>query len=175
SPVQHPLAPPSRPMPAPARPPMAAGATVPKPKPQEKSNFVLGTIGAVIAGVLAMLAWYFLIKLTGYTIGYAAWGVGVLTGAGARTLSGNGSKKLGIIAGACAFLAIIGGQFLYVKTEVDKVFASAAGKAYESRMAYAREAANAQTDDELKALIIKHEDVKNPTPAQIKAFREEEL
>ena len=122
-----------------------------------------------------MLGWYYLIELTGYTIGYAAWGVGVLVGGGARTLGGDGSTRLGIIAGACALLAIIGGQYLYVKTEVDKVFIGAAASAYESRMAYAQEAAKAQTDDEIKALLVKHEDIKEPTAKEIKEFREEEL
>ena len=157
------------------RPPFPAPAAAAKrAKPAEESRFLLGTIGAVVAGVLGMLGWYFLIKVTGYTIGYAAWGVGLLTGAGARTLSGDGSHRLGIIAGACAFLAIIGGQYLYVKTEVDKVFSGAAATAYESRMAYAREAANVQTDDEIKALLVKHEEIKEPTAKEIQEFRDEE-
>jgi hypothetical protein len=154
---------------------MAAAAAAKRPKPVEKSNFVLGTVGAIVAGILGMLGWYFLIKLTGYTIGYAAWGVGLLAGAGARVLSGDGSQKLGIIAGACALLAIIGGQFLYVKVEVDKVISSTASTAYDARVAYAHDAVNAQSDDEVKALLIKHEEIKQPTADDIKEFREKEL
>ena len=154
---------------------MAAAAAAKPPKPVEKSNFVLGTIGAIVAGFVGMLGWYFLIKLTGYTIGYAAWGVGLLAGAGARVLSGDGSQKVGIIAGVCALLAIVGGQFLFVKLEVDKVIASTAAAEYDARVAYAHEAVNAQTDDEVKALLIKHEEIKQPTANDIKNFREKEL
>ena len=152
-----------------------AAAAAARPKPVEKSNFVLGTVGAIVAGFLGMLGWYFLIKVTGYSIGYAAWGVGLLAGGGARMLSGDGSQRLGIIAGVCALVAIIGGQFLYVKVEVDKVIGSTASSAYEARAAYAREAVNARTDDEIKALLIKHEEIKQPTANDIKEFREQEL
>jgi hypothetical protein len=66
----------------------------------------------LIASLLGMFGWYLLIKITGDEIGYAAWGVGALTGLGARLLGASGSTKLGVLAGVFAFSAIIGGQYL---------------------------------------------------------------
>jgi hypothetical protein len=63
-------------------------------------------------GFLGMLGWFLLIKATGYEIGYAAWGVGVITGFGTRLLAQVSSEALGYCAGGCAFLAILGGQYL---------------------------------------------------------------
>ncbi len=77
-----------------------------------RDRFGPGLAGAVSAAMVAMLAWYFLIKLTGYPLGFAAWGVGLLVGLGARRLGREGSRRLGLAAGACAFVAILGGQLL---------------------------------------------------------------
>jgi hypothetical protein len=122
-----------------------------------------------------LIAWFLLIKVTGYEIGFAAWGVGLLTGFGARVLAKAGSTALGLTAGACAFLAILGGQFLYAKSEVDKFIDQAATEAYTERMAFAQEAAKVQTDDEIKAVLGKHEGNNEPSEADIAEFRNEEL
>jgi len=158
--------------PPPLRAIQAAGA---KSRPGTAANYPLGAAGAVAAGFLAMLAWYFLIKLTGYEIGYAAWGVGVVTGLGARVLGRAGTTGLGVIAGACAFLAVIGGQFLAAKSQADKMIDEAAAEAYESRMSYALDAAKAESDEEIKALLIKHQESEQPTVEEISDFRKSEL
>lgn len=80
--------------------------------PARPGRFGLGVAGAAIAGVVAMLAWLFLIQVTGYQIGFAAWGVGLLVGLGARVLGREGSRRLGWAAGACALVAILGGLWL---------------------------------------------------------------
>ena len=77
-----------------------------------RGRFGLGLLGAASAAVVAMVAWFFLIKMTGYPLGFAAWGVGLLVGLGARGLGREGSRRLGLAAGACAFVAILGGQLL---------------------------------------------------------------
>lgn len=122
--------------------------------PQEKS-ILLGILGAAIAAFIGMMVWFYLIKWTGYQIGYAAWGVGFLTGVGARVVGCKGSTALGVIAGTCALLAIIGGQYLAMKVEVDKYFETASHEQYDSRMAYAKEAIGLQSDAEIKALMAK--------------------
>jgi hypothetical protein len=71
-----------------------------------------GIAGAVMAAVMAMVAWFFLIRMTGHALGFAAWGVGLLVGLGARVLGRSGSRRLGWIAAACALAAILGGQWL---------------------------------------------------------------
>ena len=54
-----------------------------------RDRFGLGLAGAVSAAVMAMLAWFFLIKVTGYPLGFAAWGVGLLVGLGAVFVCGS--------------------------------------------------------------------------------------
>jgi hypothetical protein len=89
---------------------------VPRPepagRPQPRSRFGLGLLGALSAAIVAMLGWFWLIKLTGYPLGFAAWGVGLLVGLGARELGQGGSRRLGLAAAACALVAILTGQLL---------------------------------------------------------------
>ena len=80
--------------------------------PLRRAGLGRGLLGAGAAGVVAMLAWFVLIKLTGYQIGFAAWGVGLLVGMGARGFAPVGSRALGWAAGGCAGLALVGGQIL---------------------------------------------------------------
>ena len=75
-------------------------------------RLVPGIVGAAAAGFVGMLVWFFLIKVTGHQIAFAAWGVGLLAGLGARGLGREGSRGLGIAAGAAALVAILGGQWL---------------------------------------------------------------
>ena len=143
----------NRPVEAAAPPPVAASVIVPPgriqpvapPRPaaggESGQGFVKGVIGALVGATVGMIAWFLLIKATGYEIGYAAWGVGALTGVGARVTGADGGKRLGMIAGVLAFIAIVGGQFLALRS---------AGRgrsstrwpeaAYEDQMSYANEA-----------------------------------
>lgn len=78
----------------------------------QHSRLVPGIAGAAAAGLVGMLVWFFLIKVTGRQIAFAAWGVGLLAGLGARGLGRDGSRGLGIAAGTAALVAILGGQWL---------------------------------------------------------------
>jgi hypothetical protein len=90
---------------------------IPPAEPQpSRSRFAWGTAGALLAAVVATLAWFFLIKVTGYEIGFAAWGVGLLIGMGARGLAREGSRRLGLVAALFAFAAIIIGQAMAVQS-----------------------------------------------------------
>jgi hypothetical protein len=160
---------------------LSAVATTASPtaKPAQEGNFVLGSVGAVAGGLIGMLCWFLLIKLTHYEIGYVAWGVGVLTGVGARMLCRSGGVLLGLVAAVCAFFAIIGGEYLYARSEATKELDAIVDKAYRERMAYAKEAAAAQSDEEIRAVMAKHESdggqSSAPTAEQLKAFKEDEL
>ncbi len=112
-----------------------------------------GALGAVGGGLAGMLGWYLITIGTGYEIGYAAVGVGALVGFGALKLAGTGSHALGIIAGACALFAIIGGQYLAAKYEFDRSLTALLDTRYEQRMSFARSALAARSDDELRALV----------------------
>ncbi len=124
-----------------------------------------------------MFGWYILIKITGYEIGFAAWGVGALTGLGARLLGASGSTKLGVLAGLFAFIAIIGGQYLVVRgiaaTEFDKI----ALVSYQEQMDLANAAVVLKTDEDAKAFIAKQDEVNVSEVAsdRLKEFRETDL
>jgi hypothetical protein len=173
------------PVPAAAAPSLRAPAPTLTAKTSLARSFLLGAVGAAGAGLLGMLGWYLLIKSTGYEIGYAAWGVGVLTGIGARILGRGGSTGLGVWAAGCAFIAVLGGQYLAAKSFADELtgdLETAARQSYDKRLAYAKEALQAQTDDEIKRLLAKEaaEEDGTPDPSQITAediqqFRDEEL
>jgi len=88
----------------------------PEPGAVATRSFALGLTGAAVAGLVGMLAWFFLIQSTGHQIAFAAWGVGLLVGLGARAMCREGGRKLGYAAGACAFVAVVGGQLLAVRS-----------------------------------------------------------
>ena len=149
----------------------------------KEPSVLLGFAGAMVGGFLGMLGWYFLIKATGVEIGYAAWGVGVLAGIGARILGHSGSNVLGVSAGVCALVAIVGGQFLAAKSSVNEIFDQAAKGAYESQLAYAKDALRAiptGSDAEIQAFLAKEAakeggEAERITEAEIQEFRLKEL
>ena len=155
------------------------------PARAKEPNILLGIAGAVVGGALGMLGWYFLIKATRYEIGYAAWGVGALTGVGARVLGHHGSPLLGICAGACALIAIVGGQFLAARSIVNEDFDAGAKEAYETQLAYAKEAVQAvptEADTEIRAFLASQAakdggsaNPKDITADEIQEFRKDEL
>jgi hypothetical protein len=170
--------------PPPSRTPIMSAVPARASVAKEPSVF-LGVAGAIVGGFLGMAGWYFLIKATGFEIGYAAWGVGVLAGIGARILGHSGSNVLGVSAGVCALVAIVGGQFLAAKSTVNEIFEQAAKGAYESQLAYAKDAVQAiptGSDAEIQAFLAKAAakeggaaDPNQITDAQIQEFRQKQL
>jgi hypothetical protein len=156
-----------------------AAARIAKPAslrdPVEKPNLIPGATGAIVAGIVGMLVWYFLIKMTGFEIGYVAWGIGAVIGAGTRMPSPTGCRSLGIVAGVCALIAIIGGQFMFVSSEVNKALDQIAESKYQERLNYANEAIQADTDAAIKALLIKNGAFIEPGADEIETFKKEEL
>jgi hypothetical protein len=67
-----------------------------------------GVGGALVGGFIGMMIWFLLIKWTHYEIGWIAWGVGLLTGVGARVAGSRPSAALGVFTATCACVAIIG-------------------------------------------------------------------
>jgi hypothetical protein len=176
--------PPTSPAPAPIAPlPVASSvstmsaAVTPQKEEREGDGFLKGVAGALIAALVGMFAWYMLIKITGYEIGYAAWGVGALTGFGARLLGASGSTKLGVLAGLFAFIAIIGGQYLVVRNIATAEFDKVGMASYQEQLDSANEALKLQADDEIKAFIAKQDEIKvaEVSVDRLKEFRETNL
>lgn len=126
---------------------------VPLREDVSRSSLLLGSFGAVLAGAIGMGAWYILIKVTGYELGIAAWGIGVFIGFAALLLAKGGSNTLGLIAGACALVAIIGGQFLVMKTYLAELMDEFIPGTYDEQMIFAQEAVAAENDEELRRAI----------------------
>ena len=121
-----------------------------------------------------MLIWFLVIKLSGYELGIIAWGVGVLAGVGARTLGRAGSTWLGVAAALCAVVGIVGGQYLALRSELNKDNQEGAVLAYNERMDEAKKGAGLQTDEEIKAYLVNQSEDEKVSADQIKNFKEKE-
>ena len=140
-------------------------------------GFLKGMAGALIASLVGMVGWFLLIKATGYEIGYAAWGVGAITGLGARVAGAEGSTKLGLMAGLFAFIAIIGGQYLALRSIAEKEFDKIALVSYQEQLDSANAAVVLASAEETKTFIAKQDEVNvsEVTDERLKEFREKEL
>lgn len=146
---------------------------VPKPagfKPvgaaSPEGNFKLGIVGAASGALIGGGALFALIKVTGITggiiCGLVTMGVGVLAGFGTKLLGRQFNTNLGVIAGACTLVAILTARLTFALGEVQD-FKQGMGEVmkmptYEERLAEAREAVNARTDEEIRAFLRKQEE-----------------
>ena len=171
-----------RPVPALVQP--AAEPTRPK------GNFGLGILGAVLGTLLSVAVWlgifYTMESGSRSVLKLFAIGVGLASGFGARLLSRDeGSKELGSITAAIAFLGIFGAQYLIAKEQIVGSYKKVVNQAYEERIAYARKAVKAiptGSDQEIREFMIKEsaEEGERIKPADIESddiqeFRDKEL
>ncbi len=69
----------------------------------------MAILGAVLGAAIGTCIWGAVAHYTGYEIGYLAWAVGGLVGAGAILWGGQG-KSMGVLAACIAVLGILGGK-----------------------------------------------------------------
>jgi hypothetical protein len=84
-------------------------AYTPEEKPPSVSGAILGGLGGAMLGAIA---WWGIIRATGYELGLIAIGVGVLAGLGVLKFGGRG-QSMQIIGGACALVGIFVGRILF--------------------------------------------------------------
>lgn len=175
--------PPSAP-PAPGRP---VGAPIGRLQPKtheefaaerevtDRKMFIRGIGGAVAGAFLGMIGWACLTIFTGMELGYAAWGVGLITGGMARLMARQGSTLQGLVCAGCAILAILGGQYFAAKHEVDTMFRHEAEKDYKKKVKYAEAALVPKTDDEIKSFISVENEMKfeEVTDEDVRDFKKE--
>ena len=89
--------------------------------PSESSIVLKAVIFSVLLASIGSFAWALLAKYTGYEIGYLAWGIGGLAGAGVLMSGAEKCRKLGVIAAVVAVCAIIGGKALVFSWVYDDV------------------------------------------------------
>ena len=113
-------------------------------------RLVLAGSAALITGCLGAVGWLYVAKVTGYQIGYVAWGLGALVGWSSRLVAPRGHHLLGLVATVAAMIAIMGGQYLVsrwlIHDEVDRFVP----EAYEAAAVLAKDAAAAKTDEGLR-------------------------
>lgn len=79
-------------------------------------------LGGVIGGAMGSGAWVAIVHFTGYEVGFVAWGVGLLVGLGAMSLSGGRSTAAGAVAaGLIALTAVLAGKAGMAYLQVDEV------------------------------------------------------
>jgi hypothetical protein len=167
---------------APEIPVPTVAAASPKRKVKEDSgpSDMRGVIGAAVAGLVGMIIWTVLIVVTDREIGWVAWGVGGLVGAGAKMFGRGESDGIGLAAAGAALIAILLGQFLATRHAMNRFTDTLQKMAYEEHVAYAKEAVAAQGDAQIRTLLAKQEvdEDETPDPAtvseqQISEFKKE--
>jgi hypothetical protein len=145
-----------------------------------KALIVPGILGGLVAGVVGMFAWYFLIKVTGCEIGYAAWGLGALVGVATAKLARHGSPITGIAAALIAGVAIIGGQYFAFRAAINEYVEKQARVIYQDELAFAGEVCEARDEPSIRRVIavINCEDGSDPdeqavTDEEIASFDDE--
>lgn len=79
----------------------------------------MALVGASVGGVVGAIIWGALAYMTGFEIGYVAWGVGGLVGFGAVLLGGRGSFSTAVACGAIALGSIVAGRALAIQLTID--------------------------------------------------------
>lgn len=143
----------------------------------------MGSLGAVVAGLISMGVWYGLVLATGYEFGIVAWGIGAVIGLAAVYLAKGGGVSLGLIAGVVALASILGGQILVTKAYVDEILDEYLSGAYEEEIAFAQAAtAAAEDDSELRRVLTEEHQKFDPdfegwriSSDDLQEFREQDL
>lgn len=79
-----------------------------------ESNQIIGVILACLLGIVASIGWAFIVQITGYSIGFAAVGVGYIVSLGFVWVGKSESSKWGVIAAVIAAISILIGKILVV-------------------------------------------------------------
>lgn len=143
----------------------------------------MGSLGAIVAGLISMGVWYGLVLASGYEFGIVAWGIGAVIGFAAVYLAKGGNFSLGVIAGVIALAAIIGGQFLVTKAYVDELLGEHLSVAYENELSFAQAVTDAaESDSELRRVLTEEYRKFEPgfdgsqiTSDDLRDFRDQEL
>jgi len=179
----------------PAREPRVGrpGAALAQPSagtPRAKGNFGLGILGAALGTLLTVGIWLWIFYATESgsrsILKLFAIGVGLTAGFGARLLSRDeGSKELGSIAAAIAFLGIFGAQYLIAKEQIIGGYKKGVSQAYEMQVDYAKKAVKSiptGSDQEIREFLAKEtaDEGEKIKPAdiegeEIQLFRDKEL
>jgi hypothetical protein len=121
--------------------------------PKAGGSFAMGVTGAVIGCIVGAGIWYFLTLnvIEGWRI--LAWIPGIVGGFCAVLLGKQPSEKLGRAAAVVAAIITILTQFAVIAAINDKRLTEASEAHFKQQMAFAKKAADAQTDAQVRELI----------------------
>lgn len=112
-----------------------------------------GMIGAGIAGVVTLIAWFFIYTYLSRKLGFIAAALGAFVGWAAAWLGNEKSTRLGVTAALVTCGAMLLGSFWAVRVEVNQETETMLREMYDEEMAYAKEAVKARTEPEIRAFL----------------------
>jgi hypothetical protein len=137
--------------------------------------------GAAVAGALL---WGGLTWLTGYEIGYAAWGIGLLVGASAVWAGGRG-RPLAVACAVLALASIVGGRLVCIElmrraaaNEIASAFTPEALGAGQQQLAAAvQRLGEDPSDEQIREFLVEEgdEDPDSVDDEALQTFRDEGL
>ena len=90
-------------------------------------NWMNALAGGLVGALIGAAAWIAVGYFTGYELGILAVGVGISSGIGVGMgAQGKAGTQGGILAAACAMLAIVGARYVLVQFEIDNMIREAA-------------------------------------------------
>jgi len=172
------MASPAVPRPVPMRP----APVVEQELPSTNTLFFRGVLGAFAGALLGMGIWYGIAVATGYQLGIVAWGIGALTGFGARLLAREGNTALGVVSALFAAVAILLGGTLAVHHMIAGELGGLSHEnltheIYTDSVKEAKEAGSLDTDAQIKAFLAKREGSSESdiTKEDMDTFKKDEL
>ena len=158
---------------------MRPAPVVEKAAASTNTLFFRGMLGAFIGSLLGMGVWYGLAIATNHQFGIVAWGVGALTGFGARVLGRDGSTALGVVSALFAAMAILLGGTLAIHHMIAGEFGgqNMTHERYTENLKDAKAAGDLETDAQIKAFLAKRESGNEAdiTTEDVEAFKKDEL
>lgn len=146
-----------------------------------EANMQWASMGAIGAGLVAMTLWWASIHYLEFRWGILAWIVGGIVGVGGRLAGGGSSQKLGLLCGACALAAIVGGQFIDARIQLNSWVQETIDEAYAGELATAQKAVKVGTDEQIREHLAAEYSIESDrtkpeaiTAAEIAKFKEEQ-
>ena len=128
-------------------------------------------MGAVGAALLGAAIWGGIAYLTGYEVGYVAWGIGFIVGFGAKALGAKGHTA-GVICAGLALLSIFTGKMFTLRMVVGNEVEKAARQhltqeVYRTVQRDAADFALVESEDAYPAFMASHGYSKSQNPAEV--------
>ena len=138
-----------------APPPPAPSTASSRPVEEKQPSLFKGLAGAGVAGIMVLIAWFFIYTYLSRKLGFIAIILGAFVGWAAAWLGQEKSTRLGVTAALVTCGAMLLGSFWAVRVEVNREMKTMLTEMYDEELAYAKEAAKVRTDPEIRAFLAK--------------------